>query len=332
MPVIAHNESFRLDGFHLTSTHPSDGEPRAHILFSPAAGMACRTYRSFFEDLADTAGVAVYGYDVRGTGESRLPVAPAYARGKAGIGEFLAQDLRHLLGALRDYVPSQNGSGRPVHWILMGHSLGSWLSIHAAIFAHVRRLVLLDPPLFQPTDAARWALACTLSRRSRHPLSVLTRRRKRIFRNAEQAAWVFSKFEFFKGWPQERVLDYIRSNYRSQLQGLALRHNPRWEGDIVESQPASATLALLGLPKEPRQNTVLRCVFGEQSPFCSLSGQLLLKSAFRHSSTFKLPAAGHMLVFQQQRALVDVLARQIITDDFLSLPATSLENNASFGT
>lgn len=293
--------------------------------------MACRTYRAFFEDLADTARVSVYGYDVRGTGESRLPVAPAYVRGRAGIGEFLAQDLRHLLWALRDYASSTNGSNVPAHWILMGHSLGAWLSIHAATYAHVRRLILLDPPLFQPTDAARWALACTLSRRSSHPLSVLTRRRKRIFRNIEQAAWVFSKFEFFKGWPQERVIDYVRSNYRSHLEGLALRHNPRWEGDIVESQPASAALTLLGLPKEPRQHTTLKCVFGEQSPFYSMAGQLLLRSAFRQSEIFKLTASGHMLVFQQQRPLVDMLASKIITDDFLSLPATANKDQNTFG-
>jgi pimeloyl-ACP methyl ester carboxylesterase len=285
--------------------------------------MACRTYQAFLENLADKAEVAVYGYDVRGTGESRLPVAPAYENGKAGIGAFLAQDLRQLFWALRDYVSSSDTNASPSNWILMGHSLGSWLTIHAGIFAHVRRVILLDPPLFQPTDAAKWALACTLSKRGLHPLSVMTRKRKRNFRNAEQAAWVFSKFEFFKGWPKDRIHDYIRSNYRSYQHGIALRHNPGWEGDIVESQPASAAMALLNLPKEPRQGTTLQCIFGSESPFCNLTGQLLLRSAFKNSAIHRVPHAGHMLVFQQQRAVVDLLAHQVLTDTFLSLPEPS---------
>ena len=257
---------------------------------------------------------------MRGIGDSHIPVAPAYSRGKEEIGKTLGDDLKLLFWLLRDYASKEMPLDSSKQWVFCGHSLGTLLSIHASVFTHVRKLVLLDPPLFPLAEATKWAIACRLGKRHTHPLAQMTRRRKRTFRNCEQATWVFSKVEFFRGWPLERLQDYVDSNYKSEGLGLTLRHNPMWEADIIESQPASSTLALLSLPREARLDMQLKTVFGAQSPFHCIESILLLRSAFNQPEIHSLENSAHMLVFQKEEALLKLFKEKILTPEFLQPP------------
>lgn len=331
--AISHRVSIRLKGHHVIWHRPDLpdlSQANGHILFSPAAGLAGKTYNAFLSQLAEMAKVNIFTYDIRGTGDSSLPVAPAYRRGKTHIGECLGDDLAELFWMLRDYLQTHEPSLRSLPWIFAGHSLGAWLSIYAAVYAHVRRLLLIDPPIFSTLAGARWALACSLNRRDKHPLSILTRRRKRTFSGLEQAIWLFSKLEFFKGWPRERLRDYVQSNYRSDEFGLSLRHNPLWEADIVESQPASSALALLGLPKAARHNCKTGVVFGAESPFRSTQSDLLLMAAFQNPILESVPHAGHMVIFQNEQKTLQIITEKILTSAFLSLdPLLDLKNRSA---
>lgn len=290
-------------------------------MFSTAAGFACKTYDSFLSQLSERCSVNIFTYDVRGIGESALPVTPAYTRGRNKIGAFLAEDLKQLFWNLRDYCQREIPEAANAPWIFAGHSLGSWLSLYAALYVHVRKIVLLDPPLFPAAAATKWALACALNQRDKHPLSQMTRKRKRIFRNEEQAVWVFSKLDFFRRWPTARIVDYVRSNYRPSEFGLVLRHNPVWEADIVESQPPSTTLLLHNLPREARHDCRLHVTFGEHSPFNSIESQIVLASAFRNPQLHGLPGAGHMLVFEREAELLELFEKTILTEEFMAPPA-----------
>jgi hypothetical protein len=130
--------------------------------------------------------------------------------------------------------------------------------------------------------------------------------------------------EFFRGWPPARILDYVRGNYRMDDFGLTLRHNPVWEADIVESQPASGTISLLSLPAAARAQCAAAVVFGEHSPFNSLEAQILLRTAFPDPKILGLEHAGHMLVFQKEQPLVDLVAGQILDDGFLSTKSRAI--------
>lgn len=268
-----------------------------------------RSYDSFLRALASSARVQIFGYDIRGTGQSLLPVAQAYSQGPTRIGHQLAQDLTQLFGRLKEATERPTGASSPrADWIFMGHSLGTWLSLVAAASHDVRRVVLLDPPLLPWAPAARWALSCSLGRRDRHPLSQVVRRRKRIFRNAEQAQWVYSKFEFFHGWPKARIADYVTANYELTDDGLFLRHNPDWEGDVVESQPSSSIVAMWRLARTFRRSAQVLAVFGADSPFCAPTTASLLRQTFVNPVIQTVDGAGHMLVFQQEQRVIDVLA------------------------
>lgn len=263
--------------------------------------------------------INIFAYDVRGTGESRLPVAPLYQNGKKGIGRLLGQDLLKLYWEIRDYSQSEDPECYLKAWSLAGHSLGAWLSIYAAVYAHTHRLILFDPPFLPVNHAARWVLACQFNQRHVHPLSMMTRRRKRTFRNAKQAAWVFSKLDFFKGWSEEMLFEYVHANYKDHPQGLVLRHNPSWEADVIESQPISSTMELLMLPKKSREQLRVTCLFGADSPFNSLTSRLLLMSAFRRPEFHEVKNAGHMLIFQEEEAVIDTLHSSVLQDSFFGM-------------
>jgi pimeloyl-ACP methyl ester carboxylesterase len=318
---ISRSSSLRLSGYHIIWHRPELADPahsRGTLVFSPAAGFACKTYDSFLSQLAERCSINIFTYDVRGIGESPLPVTPAYTKGRNRIGAFLADDLKQLFWSLRDYCQREIPDAAHGPWIFAGHSLGSWLSLYAALYVHVRKIVLIDPPLFPATAATKWALACALNQRDKHPLSQMTRKRKRIFRNEEQAVWVFSKLDFFRRWSPARIADYVRSNYRASEFGLVLRHNPMWEADIVESQPPSTTLLLHNLPRDARYDCKLHVAFGEHSPFNSIESQIVLASAFRNPQVHGLREAGHMLVFEREAELLELFERAILTDEFIA--------------
>lgn len=312
--------SLCLRGFHVLHFRPgpSRSPARAQLLFSSAAGFAAATYSSFLSRLAEQAHIDIFAHDVRGIGQTMLPVAPAYRRGKGAVGHCLAEDVRDLFWALKEHQGhsplGQEQAGKP--WIFMGHSLGAWLGLYAAVFSHVRRVVLIEPPLLTAPSALRWAVACALGRRDLHPLSLATRKRKRVFRNAQQAAWVFGRLEFFHGWPRSRIEDYIAANYDQAETGLALRHNPLWEADIIESQPASALGALLALPHRARLASKVGVVFGASSPFCAAETKLLVRRMFDKPTLIDIADGGHMVVFQKEAEVVSALTDHILTDTF----------------
>ena len=331
---ISQSVSIRIGDLHVIwhrPASPAQTAARGNLLFTAAAGIGCRTYQSFLSKISESCNLNVFTYDTRGIGDSHLPVAPAYANGKKDIGRMLGTDLKNLFWALRDYASKEMPADAGKQWIFCGHSLGTWLSVHAAVFTHIRKLILLDPPLFPLQDAARWALACQLGRRNSHPLSRMTRRRKRTFRNSEQAIWVFSKLEFFKGWSKEHLAAYVDANYKADDMGLTLRHNPFWEADIIESQPASAAIELLSLPKEARNDMNVHAVFGLNSPFYSIESALLLRTAFRNSQIHSVQDASHMLVFQNEEALLKLFKENIVNDDFLEPPALAHQEKIAQG-
>lgn len=101
-------------------------QPRAHLLWLPALGVAARHYLPFAEALA-TRGIAVYLHEWRGNGSSSLRADPLH---DWGYRELLALDLPASQAVMR----AQGASGVPV---IGGHSLGGQLAAcHLGLHAH----------------------------------------------------------------------------------------------------------------------------------------------------------------------------------------------------
>lgn len=274
---------------------PDDGNFVCSVLFSHANGVAAQTYAHVMQKLSNLWRVRIVCYDIRGMGESLLPIGPAYASGKHDLWQVLVDDLVALFEKI-----IHTDDSRPHSWVFLGHSLGSWISLLAAPRCHVSRVTLLDMPLLAPKTSFLWTLAVLAKRRDLHSLGKVARRRKQFFPDFEKALHGFQKTAFFRDWPEERIRDYVRANYVTTQAGLKLRHERTWEADLFESMPANAASVFVQLPKAIRHHLNVCMLVGSKSEVCNPNAGSYFKMFFPRAKWLVLEGCGHMFPFEAE--------------------------------
>lgn len=279
---------------------PASGLAKRSVFFSHATGIAALSYRRILKDWANQLHVNVFTYDVAGHGDSPPPLGLKFQNNPEALPEQLCTQLKVIFRELRTLYAGE--------WSLAGHSLGAWLSLYAAQDLEVRHLILLDIPLLPITSALIWAGACLLNRRAIHPLARTARRRKKTFKNAEQALSAFRRNQFFRGWDEEHIKSYISANFNTQPNGnLVLKHDPNWEADLFESQPQLHTPLFLRMGSRQRNALRIDLIAGELSHVCHPRSVRYFNHFFPHTRWLVIPKSGHMFPFENTRCLLDTL-------------------------
>ena len=293
-------EFHKHNGMNIYRFNPQQGVPERFILFSHATGLAALTYQNVLQRWADEFRVSVFAYDARGHGENSEGIGDAYKNGLTQLPWTLCDDLKNIFKSLKEKFPGA--------WSLAGHSLGGWLSLYAAGETDVDHLILLDMPLLAPTSAFLWAAACALGQRGFHPLSRPARRRKRLFRSRRQAFATFKRNPFFRQWPDHHIEHYIDANFETlDDESLRLRHDPEWEADLFESQPAVHTPRFLKMNAEKRKKVRVDLIAGSESRICSPSAIRYFHQFFPRTQWLVVPQSGHMFPFENTQGLMGAL-------------------------
>lgn len=293
-------EVINIHGQPVYKFSPARGQAGRFVLFSHATGIAALSYKNVLQRWADEIGITVFTFDARGHGSNEQNVKEAYRNGLSKIPWLLCDDLKKIFTHLKGDFPGL--------WSLAGHSLGGWLSLYSAQELDVEHLVLLDMPLLAPASAFLWATACLLQQRGIHPLSRPARRRKRLFRNRKQALTAFKRNSFFRNWAEQHVEHYIDANFETQSDGsLRLRHDPEWEADLFESQPALHTLHFLKINAGKRKSVQIELIAGSESNICDPTAIRYFHSFFPHTRWLVVPQGGHMFPFENTQGLLKAL-------------------------
>jgi len=279
---------------------PASGSARRSVLFTHATGIAALSYTQVLKAWADELHVNIFAYDVAGHGDTPQFSIESPSSIQNQLPSALCEQLKSLYHALTTHYPSE--------WSLAGHSLGAWLSLYAARDLQVRHLVLLDIPLLPMTSALIWASACLLKKRAIHPLARAARRRKKSFKDAQQALKTFKRNHFFKGWETEHIKNYIEANFTTQANGnLTLKHDPHWEADLFESQPLLHTPLFLRMSARQRSELKIDLIAGEQSQVCHSSSIRYFNIFFPNMRWLLIPNSGHMFPFENTPRLIETL-------------------------
>jgi len=293
-------EIHSIQGMSIYQFKPCGGASNRSVLFSHATGIAALTYTNILQRWADEIGVNVFTYDARGHGDNITDVKDAYKNGLTNIPWTLCQDLKTIYASLKAKFPG--------FWSLAGHSLGGWLSLYAADETEVDHIVLLDMPLLAPSSAFLWAAACLFKQRGVHPLSKSARRRKRLFRSRKQALLTFKRSPFFRNWAEHHVEHYIDANFETLEDGsLRLRHDPEWEADLFESQPALHTPHFLKINAEKRKQVRVELIAGSESRICDPKAIRYFHQFFPRTRWLVVPQGGHMFPFENTQGLLKAL-------------------------
>jgi len=300
-PPEAGMKTLLIDGINIYQFGPTSGKAERSVLFAHATGIAALSYKEILQRWATEHGVNVFTFDARGHGESTLETKQAYEDGLESIPWKLCDDLKTIFSKLKAEFPGL--------WSLAGHSLGGWLSLYAASEVDVEHVVLLDIPLLPPSSAFLWATACLFKQRGIHPLSRPARRRKRLFRTRREALIAFKRNPFFRKWDERHINHYIDANFETQSDGaLRLRHDPEWEADLFESQPALHTPLFLKMNSNKRKIVRVELIAGDQSKICDPASIRYFHQFFPRMRWLVVPRGGHMFPFENTAGLMSALA------------------------
>lgn len=187
------------------------------LVFVHANGFNARTYLELLRPLAERT--RILAPDLRGHGLTDLPVE---TRGRRGWEEDHAADLAALLDAV---------GGPPV--AMSGHSMGGTASLLAARHRpdRVKRLVLLDPVIWNRAAALAFRLPGLKRLSERIPLVQGALRRRRRFEDRDQAFAAYLGRGAFRGWPDAMLRDFLADGLTGAPdgQGLILACTPEWE-------------------------------------------------------------------------------------------------------
>ncbi len=212
-----------LDGM-MSGVHFGHTDRDVDMVFLHANGFHGRAFRSILEPVATQMNKHILALDLRGHGETRLPIVQdTDARFSAYARDFLAY--------LDAHCP------KPV--IAAGLSMGACASLIAASKTDKIRKVVAFDPVIMPTPlrlAARFSFGRKLIRNHANICKAALKRRDG-FESYEAAFSRFSGRGPFKDFSDSALWDYVCGAFRKdKTGGVRLNCRPQWEAFSYSSQ------------------------------------------------------------------------------------------------
>ena len=210
-----------------------DAKRPVDLIFVHANGFNAVTYRTLLAPLS--ASFRIWAPDLRGHGQSRLPVG---AKGRRGW-----IDHRDDLIALLDGM-----DGPPV--VMAGHSMGAVSGLLAAAErpGRVSKLVLLDPVIWRRAAVLAFNLPLLDKLPSRIPLVKNALRRRAVFDSREAAMKAYRGRGAFKGWTDLQLADYLTDGLMPSGDEMVLTCAPTTEAANYAAQAHDPWRALRRYP------------------------------------------------------------------------------------
>lgn len=255
------------------------------VVFVHANGFNALTYRSVLQPLS--AGLRILAPDLRGHGESTLPVDPARLRSW----RVHARDLSVLLQGLEGPPP-----------VLSGHSMGATSVLMAAARSpgRARALVLFEPVILPRLTTWAAHLPGAAERARLHfGLVKGALARRRSFPDRAAALASYRGRGAFRTWPEASLADYVAGGFREAADGVELACAPEWEAANYAAQAHDPRAALR------RVDAPVRILKGDHGSTCSL------RRGRRGLSVEAVEGAGHFLPLERsdlvREALLDAV-------------------------
>jgi len=256
---------------------------RPVLHFSHANGFPALAYDAMLGTLARTYRVG--WIDAIGT-DPRYPVTEGWP---------------HLVEQLVAAVEHDYG-GEPVFGV--GHSLGGYLTFMAAAARPdlFRAIVMLDAPVIGALPGRFLAAGKRLGVVDRITPAAVTRERRSVWANAEEAKAHFRSRVLFRHFSDECLDDYARHGLVAGRGGLRLRIEPAVEAAIYRTIPHDMRRHLRAL------RTPAAFIGGARSDIVKLVGLAAMRGKF----LLRRVPGGHLFPFEHPRetaaAIVDLLA------------------------
>jgi pimeloyl-ACP methyl ester carboxylesterase len=262
---------------------------RAPIHFAHANGFNAQTYDSLLAPVA--AERAVYAWDARGHGRTRLPADPA----KLNTWRTYATDLIALLEAL---------PGGP--FVLGGHSMGATASLLAAGERPdlVRGLVLAEPVIMPVRVRLMARAAKALGFYDRvMPMAAQASNRRKSWPSVQAAFESYRGRGAFKSWPDRMLQDYLEGGLTPVAEGgnWTLACAPEWEAANYRAGPPSVEKSLT------KVTVPIRLLTGGRRSTCP---EAIVPSLQRRAKQLKwrhFPECSHFLPMERPEAVTDSL-------------------------
>jgi pimeloyl-ACP methyl ester carboxylesterase len=303
------------------------GKPKYKIFFSHANGIPSSTYSSFFQQLIKTTGACIFSYDMRGIGRSSH--IPPFGE-KGWTWELLSKDHVELFQKL----PQAIGQTLPdvkewledtsIPWVMMGHSLGAWITFLSASVLKLNDIILLDPPILDWKTVFAWNICLILKARHRHPMGMKVRKRRKIYPSENDLLTSFKKSKLMRTWSDEAILNYIHSSFSKdpESEKMLLRHDPEWEAKLFETMPSTSAVGFLHVNLQTRLHLRANFIVGELSDTCNKAAKNYIK-LFLPKLTWKIiPQAQHMFPIERQAETADA-----IKDILYAIPTNNQHKN-----
>lgn len=275
------------------------------IFFGHATGVPVLAYKTLFTRMADELGVVIATYDVPGFGASRE--AESSNEWRRTLWTDLASEHTVHWEMAKAWLQKETKAEDGISWIFMGHSIGAWLSIWAATYLGLRRVIALDLVWLPLKVAFLWSLVARLGFRTSHPVGKKSITRRQSFPSKEDAVNLLARKSLFRGWDTAAIQEYVDSLFVERENGATLIHDPKYEAALFFSQPAAMKPLFTALPKEHRHGLDLLFVAGSKSDTCDFRRFPELKKVFPGSTCVVVPDAGHMFPLADHTATIKVV-------------------------
>ena len=191
-----------------------------HIQFSHGNGFPAGSYRAFLDALGAHYPQARIGAVERIGHDPRYPITDEWP---------------HLVAEL----VAQVDTDREEPLVLVGHSLGGYLSLMAAyrLGTRVRAVVMLDSPLIPPWKATLFALMKKTGLDERFSPARFAKRRRERWPSREAALDHFRDKSLFAGFEPDALRDYVESGIAASDDGVALAFDRAREYRIYRTLP-----------------------------------------------------------------------------------------------
>jgi len=214
------NEELKLAGFKRTVESPNR---KVHLLHGN--GFSSFTLSEFAAELPQDWNL--YFTDIPGHGNSEQP-------------SHRMPDWQSMASTIAQGIIDTTNLSKDEKVTGIGHSLGGVLTLLAAYeYPHLfDRIVLLDPPLFEPHLLVIQHFLRTTGIWKKTKFTKAVNNRREHWHSEEEMYSDLKKKRLYKNWQPQVLKDFINgATFKDENNGLNLLCDPRWEASIFNSYP-----------------------------------------------------------------------------------------------